>query len=222
MQRLQIKAQPREATGKGVARKLRAQGRIPGIVYGVGVEPLPLSVDHHDFDKALRNTESTNVLIDLEVEGKENVPVMLREYQAGVISREFLHVDFQKIDLSQKIKTEVPVHLVGTAPGVKDGGILEHTRRTLEVRCLPDNIPAAIEVDISALSLGDSIHVEELTLPKGVEGTAATNFTIAAVVAPAVEKVAEPAEGEEAAAEPEVTKQKKADEGDKKEEEKKK
>lgn len=219
MQRLQIKAQPRESTGKGVARKLRAQGRIPGIVYGTGLEPIPLSLDHHDFDKALQKTESTNILIDLELEGKETLPVMLREYQAGIIKRDFLHVDFQKIDLSKKIKVEIPVHLKGTSIGVKEGGVLEHTRRTLEVRCLPDQVPASIDVDISQLNIGDTIHFEDLKLPEGVEGIAATNFTVAAVVAPTAEVVEAPKE--EAAAEPEVTGQKKAGEEAGKEAEKK-
>ena len=213
MERLQVKASSRADKGKGAARKIRAKGEIPGVVYGVGMEPLPLQVNQHDFDTVLKGTEITNVLIDLEIDGKETVCVMLRDFQVDIIKRFFTHVDFQKIDLKKKLKLEIPIHLVGKAPGVKEGGILEHTRRTLEVRCLPTAIPEAIDVDVSALDIGDTIHLSDITLPEGVEPISAADFTIAAVVEPKEEKVEEAVAEEGAPTEPEVIGEKKAEEG---------
>lgn len=219
MDRLQVKAQIRNSIGKGAARKVRAQGDVPAVVYGVGVDPLPLTVNLHDFDKAMRGIEGTSVLIDLAIDGKETLPVMLRDFQVDIISRKFRHLDFQKVDLSKRIKVEVPLHLVGKAPGVKEGGILEHLRRTLEIRCLPTAIPDSIDVDVSQLNIGDTIHLHDVKLPEGVEVAFAADITIAAVVAPVEEKEAVP--GEEAPTEPEVIGEKKEAEEAPKEEEKK-
>lgn len=213
MERLQVKATLRDSKKKGAARKIRAQGDIPGVVYGADMEPLTLKVNQHDFDKALKGSEITNVLIDLEIEGKETLPVMLRDFQVDILKRFFTHVDFQKIDLKKKIKLEIPVHLVGKAPGVKEGGILEHSRRTLEVRCLPTAIPDAIDVDVSHLDIGDTIHLTDLKLPEGVEMISAADVTIAAVVEPKEEKIEEVVAEEGAPAEPEVIGEKKAEEG---------
>lgn len=211
MERLQIKAKIRDQRGKGAARKARAAGEIPGVMYGVGLEPMTLTVNHHDFDSALKDIESTNMVIDLEIEGKETIPVMLRDFQVDILKRNFTHVDFLKVDLTKKIKVEVPVHMVGTAPGVKEGGILEHPRRHIEVKCLPIAIPDSIDVDVSGLNIGDSIHIEDIQLPEGVEYTEGTNITLAAVVEPM--EIVEPEVGaEEEMAEPEVLTEKKAEE----------
>lgn len=206
MERLQVKANLREEKGKGAARKFRARGLVPAVLYGAGIEPMPLTVNLFDFDKLLKGTEGTGVLMDLSIEGKETVPVMLRDYQVDNITRCFEHLDFQKVDLSKKIKVEVPVHLVGKAPGVKEGGILEHQRRHLEIKCLPTAIPESIDVDVSALNIGDTIHVSEIHLPEGVEVLTAGGQTVAAVVEPAPEPTAEElaATVEGATAEPEV------------------
>ena len=222
MDRLQVKALVRNNKGKGAARKIRAQGEVPAVVYGVGLDPLPLTVNLHEFDKALKDIEGTSVLIDLDIDGKETLAVMLRDFQVDIISRKFRHLDFQKVDLKKKFKLEVPIHLVGIAPGVKEGGILEHIRRTLEIRCLPAGIPQSIDVDISALNIGDTIHLHDLKLPEGVEVAFTSDVTIAAVVAPAEEKE-EVVPGEEGAAEPEVIGEKKEEGGEAaaKEEEKK-
>ena len=216
MERFQLKAQVREEIGKGAARKIRAKGMIPGVVYGFDQEPLPLSLVTRDLDRIMDKSESTNVLFDLEIEGKSTIGVMLREYQVHVIDRHFLHVDFQKIDPNKKIKVEVPIHLVGKAPGVKEGGIMEHIRRSLEVICLPDSMPSSIDVDVSGLNIGDTIHIHDLKLPEGIELVPMADVTVAAVVAPVAEEEVAPAEGEEAPTEPEVLTEKKADEnGDK-------
>jgi large subunit ribosomal protein L25 len=224
MERPQVKANLRQEKGKGAARKIRAKGAVPAILYGVGVEPLPLSVNLHEFDKALEGVEGTGVLIELSIDGKESLPVMLRDYQVDLITRKFEHLDFQKIDLSKKVKLEVPIHLVGKAPGVKDGGILEHMRRQLEIKCLPTAIPEAIDVDVSQLNIGDIIHVSDIQLPEGVEVLTALDQTVAAVVEPAPEPTAEEvaAATEAAPAEPEVIGAKKEEEGEGEEKDKKK
>ncbi|MCP5468232.1 MAG: 50S ribosomal protein L25/general stress protein Ctc [Deltaproteobacteria bacterium] len=189
MDRLEVQAQNREATGKGVARKLRAQGRIPCVLYGKDIKPVSLSVNDHDFEKTIHQAGGMNSLFDLIIDGKEKMPVMVREYQADNIRRNFLHVDFIQVDLSKKINVEVPVELVGVAPGVKEGGILDHIQRQLEVICLPTSIPEKIEVDVSGLNLGESLHIHDIKLPEGVEVSGTTDLTIAAVVAPKAEKV---------------------------------
>lgn len=199
MERLELHAQNRENTGKGVARKLRAQGKIPGVLYGKDHPPLSLSLNVHDLEKAVHQAGGMNSLLDLVIDQKEKMPVMVRDYQADNIRRNFLHVDFVRVDLTKKIRVEVPLELVGSAPGVKEGGILEHIQRELEVICLPTSIPESIEVDISGLNLGESLHVHDIKLPAGVEVVGTADLTIAAVVAPREDKPAAAAEGAEAA-----------------------
>lgn len=189
MERLQLKAQVREGRGKGAARQLRMQGMIPGILYGRGETPVALTVNLRELDRALHGSGDTNQLFDLEIEGQSVIPAMVRDYQAHVISRRLTHVDFLKVDLTKKIHVEVPLHLVGKAAGVKEGGILEHLRRTVEVVCLPISIPEAIDVDISGLNIGDILHLSDVALPANVEWITATDVSVAAVVAPAEEKV---------------------------------
>jgi large subunit ribosomal protein L25 len=224
MERLQVKAKLRQEKGKGAARKLRAAGAVPAILYGLDAEPLPLSVNLFDFNKALEGVQGTGVLMDLSIDDKEALPVMLRDYQVDVITRKFEHLDFQKVDLTKKIKLEVPIHLVGKAPGVKDGGILEHLRRQLEIKCLPTAIPEAIDVDVSQMNIGDILHVSDIKLPEGVEVLTALDQTVAAVVEPTAEPTAEEiaAATEGAPAEPEVIGAKKEEEGEGDEEEKEK
>jgi large subunit ribosomal protein L25 len=225
MERLQVKANLRQEKGKGAARKIRAKGSVPAILYGLGVDPMPLTVNLFDFDKLLEGVEGTGVLLDLSIDGKETLPVMLRDYQVDVITRKFEHLDFQKVDLTKKIKLEVPIHLVGKAPGVKDGGgILEHMRRQLEIKCLPTAIPEAIDVDVSQLNIGDILHVSDIKLPEGVEVLTALDQTVAAVMEPppepTVEEVA--AATEAAPTEPEVIGAKKEEEGEGEEKDKEK
>jgi len=192
MERLQLNAAIREGKGKGPARRTRMTGAIPGILYGLGKESVQLSVNAKELGKVL-STAGSNAIFDLQIEGKPAVSAMVKEYQAHVLTRHFIHVDFLQVDLSQKITVEVPIHLVGKAPGVKEGGILEHIVRNLKVRCLPTAIPDFLSVDVSQLNIGDNIHSKEVTLPQGVEFLpGAGDVTIAAVVAPKEEKVEAP------------------------------
>jgi len=210
MERLELTATLREQTGKGPARRARAKGMIPANLYGQGSAAVNLSVDPLLLGKAIATAGGMNVLFNLKIEGRETVPVMVKEYQAHVLSRRFLHVDFLKVDLTKKITVQVPIHLVGKAPGVKEGGILEHMTRMVKVICLPTKIPEFIDVDVSALDIGDNIHAHDLKLPEGVEVPAGADFTIAAVVAPAEEKEATPATD---VVQPEVIGEKKPEEG---------
>ena len=184
----------RSGTGKGSARKARAAGHIPGVLYGRGEQPVPVSVPARDFDLALRQHRGGNPIVNLSFDGSEYT-ALIRDVQYDPISHGILHLDFQHISLTETIEVEVAIHLTGLPAGVKDtGGILEHIVRTVEVRCLPTAIPAAFEADVSALQIGDSIHVRDLQT-QGVTVLTDPDATVATVVPPSVieEKPAEEA-----------------------------
>ena len=195
----------RESLGKGGARKARREGRIPGVLYGHGEAPIPVSVGARDLQIALRHHRGSNPIVNLAVGGSEYT-ALIRDAQYDPVTHDVLHLDFQHISLTETIEVRVPVRLTGLAVGVKDsGGILETILRDLEVRCLPTAIPTSIEVDVSALAIGDSVHVRDLRIPDVTILTDA-DATVATVVPPTVmeEKPAEVVVGEPAAAEPEV------------------
>jgi len=205
----------RERLGKGGARKARAAGHIPGVLYGHGEEPVPVSVQAREFDLALRGHKGGNPIVNLAVSGGEYT-ALIRDVQYDPLSHDILHLDFQHISLTETIEVKVAVHLTGLPVGVKDGGgILETILREIEVRCLPTAIPSAIEVDVSHLNIGDSVHVREVTVPNvtilndGAE-------TIATVVPPTVmeEKAPEAVAVEAAPSEPEVITKGKKEEGE--------
>ncbi|MEQ1833599.1 MAG: 50S ribosomal protein L25, partial [Candidatus Eisenbacteria bacterium] len=157
---IQLKGSRRESVGKGSARKARAAGQIPAVVYGHGETPMPVSVDKREFEVALRGHKGSNAIVNLAVSGAKDVTALVRDVQYDPLTRNIVHLDFQHISLTETIEVEVPVHFVGVPVGVKDGGgILEHLVRTLEVRCLPTAIPASIDVDVTALNVGENMHV---------------------------------------------------------------
>ncbi|MBI1909224.1 MAG: 50S ribosomal protein L25 [Deltaproteobacteria bacterium] len=211
MEQLHLQAFEREKVGKSEARRLRVKGLVPAVLYGKGINPRSLSLKGEELDKILSTSAGMNALITLNVEGDKDAPprgdspkvakkgvlvVMLKDYQADIISRQLTHVDLLKVDLKEKITVMIPVHLTGKSQGVVKGGLIEQAKRELEVKCLPTNIPNHIEVDITPLDIGDSIHIDQIQLPEGVEAIRETNFTIVAIVAPAAEEVAPtPAEG---------------------------
>ncbi|HTK31509.1 MAG TPA: 50S ribosomal protein L25 [Candidatus Saccharimonadaceae bacterium] len=205
----------REGLGKGGARKARAAGRIPGVLYGHGETPIPVSVGARDFELALRHHKGANPLVNLALGGSEYT-ALIRDAQYDPLTHHILHLDFQHISLTETVEVEVLVHVTGLAVGVKDGGgILEHILRQVEVRCLPTAIPASIDVDVSALNIGDSIHVRDLSVPN-VTILTDGDATVATVVAPTVmeEKPAEEVAAT-TTAEPEViAKGKKDEEGE--------
>ena len=212
MKAVPVKARKREATGKGVARKLRAAGAIPGILYGAHTDPTPLELNRQEMSVIMRKSTSEHILVDLTVAdngGGEPTMALIREIQHEPISGEILHVDFLHISPTQKIHITVPVNVVGVADGVKNfGGILQLIARELEIESLPANIPEAITVDVTQLGIGDAIHVRDLEAEQYAFVTP-PNRTVVSVVPPTVIKevvTAEeaPAEGEEGAGEPEV------------------
>jgi len=196
---IQLKGSAREDLGKGGARKARAAGQIPGVIYGRGESPVAVAVDGREFETALRSHKGANAIVNLNVSGKD-LTALIRDVQYDPLSRAIMHLDFQRISLTEQIEVEVPVHFVGMPIGVKDsGGILEHLVRTLEVKCLPTAIPSRIDVDVTALNVGENLHVRDIKV-EGFTITTDGDVTVAAVVAPAAEE-APKAEG---AAEPEV------------------
>ena len=162
MAEVTLKAVMRDDTGKGSARRARAEGRVPAVVYGQGIEPLSISVDRREFVTALHTDAGLNVLLNIDVDGSTTT-ALTRDIQTDPVRGTLLHADFVKIDLKQEVEVEVPVHVVGEAPGAKEGGVLEHPLFTLHVRCLPTDVPESIEADISGLQIGDALRVADLS-----------------------------------------------------------
>jgi len=192
----------RASTGKGAARKLRAAGRIPAVLYGQGKASLPLTIDPRALEKVLRSG-GANALLDLTVEGRPELgsPVALvKELQRHPIRGTIVHADLYQVDLTRTVEVEVPVHLVGKAKGLDFGGILEHSLREVALECLPRSIPAAIEVDITNMELGDVIHVRDLVLPAGVSLLTDPDLGVVHVALPAAEETPAAPTAEAAAA----------------------
>jgi large subunit ribosomal protein L25 len=203
-----LQVEIRQSAGKGAARKLRATGKIPGVCYGKGEGAVPLSLDPLALRRVLeRSGAGLNTVISLAVSGGGTLDgrmVLLRELQREPVGGSFLHADFYAVDVAQKVTVKVPLHLSGKAKGIDLGGIVDHQLRELELECLPLAIPRQIEVDVSELGIGDSIHVRDLALPEGVSVLTGADVSVVSVVTPskAEEPVAAvaPEEGAEAAA----------------------
>ncbi|MGB5985505.1 MAG: 50S ribosomal protein L25/general stress protein Ctc [Desulfobacterales bacterium] len=196
MEFIELNAEARQTVGNSPARKLRRDGKLPGILYGPDTEPALIAIDAHDFQLALK-AGSVNALFNLILAGdsKPQRRVMIKELQAHPVSQTPLHVDFYEIAMDRKINVKVPVVPVGKSVGVEMGGLLQVVRREIEVYCLPDKIPESFIIDISELEVGGSIHIEEIPLPEGVEISSEANFTVITVLSPKVEEVEEEDEG---------------------------
>ncbi len=199
MELLELNALVRKTVGNGPARALRRQGRIPAILYGPDIDSIKLSVNNKEFEQALKNTKSGQLLVNLLIQNGERFkhPAMLTELQTNPISGDLLHADFYQIALDRKINVMTPLNIVGKSKGVEAGGFLQVIRRQLEVSCLPHLVPESIEVDITDLDVGDSLHVDEIEVGEDIEIMADTNFTIVTVTAPTKEDVGEAEELEE-------------------------
>jgi len=186
---LDIKANIRKTTGKGSSRVLRRDGRIPAILYGVGKDPVMLSVEKLEFEAIMRNLSTGNALLNLSIKNGKTTKqtVMIKEMQVHPVSLDYLHLDFYEVAMDQKIRVDVPVVTVGQPVGVENGGILQIVRREIEVLCLPLNIPDSFEVDVTNLDIGDSLHVADLRLDEGVEILPEANITIVTVVSSKME-----------------------------------
>jgi large subunit ribosomal protein L25 len=204
-----VSAQRREEKGKGPARRLRTKGLIPAVVYGRRTEPTHLAVDPALLLKAIETPHRFNTLLTLQMDGAQK-HVLFKDYTVDPVTRRLLHADFLEVKLDEPVKVDVPVVTVGRAQGVADGGILSIATHEIVVEALPGKIPATIEVDVSALKIGSSIHVSELTVPEGCKLKYATDYVVAFVAVPEKEEVvapvaaavpgAAPAEGAAAAA----------------------
>ncbi len=199
MQREELEVSLREGTGKGVARKLRARGLVPGIVYSGGEASTSIQADARRLNELV--ISSANALVDLKgpkaVKGKL---VLIKEAQRDPVSRALLHCDFYAVDVNRKITVSVPLHFVGKAPGVELGGILEPVMRDVEVACLPLSMPDSIDVGVEHLGIGNSVHLSEIQFPEGVEPLGDPGATVVHVVTPRVEEEPTPTEEEAAAA----------------------
>jgi large subunit ribosomal protein L25 len=196
-QKFTLTVQTRSETGKGAARKIRAAARVPGVLYGKGEDPIPVSLDRRDFIRTVTGHSVSNMVLDLTLDADAAVKALIREIQVDPVSNEVVHVDLNRISLTEKMEFEIPLELVGVPTGVKDfGGILANPRRAITVLCLANDVPDKITVDVSGLGLGDVFHVSDLAV-QAVEVVTPGHLTIAAVSAPST--VAEPGEGEEEA-----------------------
>ena len=185
-----LKAEQRRETGKGGARKVRAMGRVPAVVYGHGVDPIPVSVDARDLFHLLHTDAGMNVLVDLRVDGS-HILAMPREIQRDHIKGRFLHVDFLRIARDEKITVDVPIQLVGESHGVKEGGVVEHHLWDLHVECFPQDVPPSVDADISGLGLNESLKVGDLAVPSTLTVLTPAEETIVSVVPPQVLRVEE-------------------------------
>ena len=208
-----LEAVKREGRGKNEANRLRASGKIPAVVYGHGREPQPLSINSRELDRLLDHIAAEATVIDLDIDGKP-ARTLIREIQRHPFKRQILHVDFQELVAGEKISVRLPIILVGVPDGVRlDGGILDQTMRELEVEVDPSNIPNHVDIDVTKLTIGSSIHVRDITLPEGVEVLDDGDASVCVVSAPRAAVEAVVAEETEAvAAEPEVIRAKKPEE----------
>src|ERR1700730_14911837 len=208
---VKLKAEKRAEIGRAAARKLKARGIVPAIIYGGKEKPQPLQLSIRDINAMLSHASGENILVELEIDGeKSNRTALVQEVQHSPVGGDVLHVDFHAISMDEKIQADVPLEPLGVANGVKNfGGLLEQNLRALTIECLPRDLPDRITVDISALNIGDSIHVRDIKLPAGVTVKVQPDLTAFSVVAPVVEEEPVVAEAEGAAAGPEVIKEKK-------------
>ena len=212
MEFIQLKAKNREYVGNSPARALRRSGEIPAVIYGPGKETVLLSVSTKELDDILKKSNVGQVILNLEIQngGLHTRTAMIKELQVHPVSRKYLHVDFYEISMDRKIKVKIPVVTRGIAKGVDFGGMLQVIQREIEVLCLPVGIPKTIEIDISELNIGDSIHVRDITLPEGVEIPADVNYTVVTVLATKAEEEQVAEEEGEVAEEAEVQEETKA------------
>jgi len=170
MQQTQMKIESRTSVGKGISRRLRAAGRIPGVVYGRGMEPVPVSLEPKALSAAIAGEGGLNNLITLEGGGDlDKVVVIVADIQRDILKRTPEHVDLHRVNMNEKVRINVPVNLLGTAAGVKEGGLLDFAHHSLHIECLPAHIPGHIDINIADLKIGHAIHVSEISFPEGVK-----------------------------------------------------
>jgi large subunit ribosomal protein L25 len=226
MKTIELTVERRATKGKNAARRTRAGGTIPAVVYGAGRDTVPITVDARSLSDAFRGGAGENAIFLLKLQGSDQTRhAMIRDLQRDPLSRRPMHLDFVRVLMDTKIRVRVPVEIVGVAKGVKtDGGILDFVTREIEIECLPGNIPEHLPVDVTELSIGDALRVSDVPSPEGVEVVDDAEKVVLHVAHPAHEEVPAPPEIEAAAeepAEPEVLRKGKAateEEGEEKKE----
>ncbi|MBN1383610.1 MAG: 50S ribosomal protein L25 [Elusimicrobia bacterium] len=203
MEKFTLGAELREKITKGEMKKLRKSGKIPAIFYGEDKKSIPLTVDSRQF-KLLILEAGHNAILDLIFPDKTSKKVLVKDIQRNVVTRDIMHADFYQISMKKKIEVAIPVVLEGEAPGVKSGGVLDHTVRELKVKCLPTEIPDKIKVDVSRLEIGNSISVKDLIIPKELEVLIPPEQLVVNIVAPTILEEVVPGAPVEGEAEPEV------------------
>lgn len=202
-----VPALARSSRGKNEARRLRVSGKIPAVIYGAFKEPVPVAVNPKDITRIMRSKSGHNSIFDVEVEGGERTPVILADEQFDPVKGHLLHVDLRRIDLTRKLRVSIPIHTSGEAKGVKQqGGILDVVTRSIEIECVPDDIPNDYEVNVTELMIGGTIRVNDLPVKTGVRILTPGEAVVAHVVGQKEEAAATDAK------EPEVVKKGKKEE----------
>lgn len=200
MEIFDLKVTKRDTIGKSSARGLRRQGLVPAVLYGPRRESIPLTISSLDLDKIYKESGTERVVLNLIIEngGTENVTAMVKEVQTTPVTDRYLHIDFYEISLGEEIVVSVPVEVTGKSKGVERGGFLQVVRHDLEISCLPTDMPDKIEVEVTNLDIGDSIHVGDIEIGDKIRLLADTDLTVLTVVAPTVEEEVPEEEVEEA------------------------
>ena len=183
-----LKAQNRTETGKGAAHRLRAAGRVPGVLYGHGMEPVPLSVSGQDLLHLFHATHGASMLVDLEVDGTAHL-ALPREIQRDHIHGTYIHIDFLAVRRDEKVRMSVEVRDVGEAVGVHEGGVLERHLREVEIECLPGDVPEGVDADVTPLAIGDMLRVRDIVPPNGVTILTDPDTPIVSVITPAAMRI---------------------------------
>lgn len=210
---VQLKATERTQFGTTEAKRLRASGQVPGVLYQAGKESLSFALPARDLDKALHGEHGKTAVFEITVEGHPTVPALLKDWDLAPVRGNVLHVDFQQVDLKKQIEANVPLVLSGIAVGVRDGGVLGQPVHELTVRCLPDALPDSIVVDVAELEAGAVLHLSDVTAPSGVEILGDPEIVVASITAPSRAEVEGEEEGD-TAAEPEIVGRPDADEAE--------
>jgi large subunit ribosomal protein L25 len=212
-QQVKLKAQKRTVIGRNAIKNIKKEGLVPGVVYGSQAQPMALQVDGRELKNVLAHASSEHVLVELEImDGSQSTSrlALIQEVQHHPLKRDLLHVDFHAVSATEKITSEVPIEALGEALGVRTfGGLLEYSLRSLDVECLPQDLPDIIRIDVTNLNIGESFHVRDIPLPSGVEALTDADLTVVSVVASRVGEEVTPTA--EAPTTPEVITEKKGE-----------
>ena len=202
MDKMELNSEIRVQTGKGAARKLRTAGKLPAILYGGKTDPIMLTMDYGELKKTLKGRAAENIIFDLKINGGEKSQpkkVMIKELQKDPVKRDYLHVDLYEISMAKELEVDIPIELISTPAGVDQGGVLQHIRREVKAACLPEDLVDRIELDVSGLDIGQTLHIRDISFPPGLKPLDDEDLAVVTVVAPTVTaEVEEEEEVEEA------------------------